>query len=261
MKLFHQLRSFLSYWLEAVDEHSIHSPFYYNLYTRVISKDNNQFQNTFIEEVRNVLLYDDKLLEFKDLGSGSNGSTLVRRRVNDIARKSLTPRHYARLYQRLAQAIKGKKIIELGTSFGITTMYLAHVKDSTVFSFEGTPEIAAIALRNLRYSHVENVELVIGDIAETLPPFISLLNSIDLVLMDANHRYEATMKYFDCISQAMHPGSILIMDDIHHSEEMERAWEAIKKKEIVYGSIDLFRCGLVFFDPSLNKQHVVLQLN
>ncbi|HEX5172140.1 MAG TPA: class I SAM-dependent methyltransferase [Cyclobacteriaceae bacterium] len=259
--MLYQLRSFFSYWLEAVDEHSLHSPFYYNLYTRVISNDNNQMQNTFIEEVRNVLLYDDKVIEFKDFGSGSNGSGTVKRKVNEIARKSLTPQHFARLYQRLADAIKGKKIIELGTSFGITTMYLAHVKDSTVFSFEGTPEIATIALRNFRYSDVNNVELIIGNIEETLPPFLSLLHSVDLVVMDANHRYDATMKYFKWISQAVHPGSILIMDDIHYSEEMERAWEEIKNKEGVHGSIDLFRCGLVFFDPSLNKQHVVLQLN
>jgi predicted O-methyltransferase YrrM len=250
------------YWLEAVDEHSLHSPFFYNLYTKIIARDNNHYQNTFIEEVRNVLLFDDKVLEYKDHGTGgSNGTALVRKRVGQIARKSLAPQQYARLYQRLAECIKGKKILELGTSFGITTMYLAHVKNSTVFSFEGTPEVAAIALRNFRYSDVKNVELIIGKIEESLPSFVSILQSIDLVLMDANHRYDATMKYFNWVSQAMHPGSILILDDIHYSPEMERAWTEIKSKDIVYGSIDLFRCGLVFFDPSLNKQHVVLQLN
>jgi hypothetical protein len=29
---------------------------------------------------------------------------------------------------------------------------------------------------------------------------------------------------------------------------------------LVYGSIDLYRCGILFFDPALNKQHFILSL-
>jgi hypothetical protein len=57
----------------------------------------------------------------------------------------------------------------------------------------------------------------------------------------------------------MHYKSALIIDDIHQSPEMEKAWKEIQQHALVYGSIDLYRCGIVFFDPSLNKQHVVLQ--
>ena len=79
--------------------------------------------------------------------------------------------------------------------------------------------------------------------------------------MDANHRYEPTVNYFNSLLRVIHTKSIIIMDDIHYSEEMEKAWKEIKNHELVHASIDLFRCGILFFDPSLNKQHVVLQLN
>jgi predicted O-methyltransferase YrrM len=212
---FHQLRSFFSYWLEAVDEHSLHSPFFYDLYTKVIKRDNNLMQNTLIEEVREVLSYDDQVIEFDDYGSGSNGHHSVRRRVNQIAKQSLAPQRYARLYQRLAQYFNSKKTVELGTSFGITSMYLANYKGTTVFTFEGAKEIAAIARRNFKYVDSGNLELITGNLTETLPEFLSGTNKIDLVLMDANHRLEPTIKYFQWLLPCLHSTSIVIMDDIH----------------------------------------------
>lgn len=254
-----QIKAYFSYWLEAVDEHSIHSPFLYALYTKAIKHDHNRFQNNLIEEVREVLLYDDRIIEVKDLGTGSNGSS--RRYINEHARKSLASQRSARLYQRLVDFCKGKKIIELGTSFGITSMYLANIRNTFVYTFEGAPDLAALARRNFKFGDTQNIELIVGDISETLPRFVSSSPKIDVVLMDANHRYEPTLQYFSWLRPVLHPGSMIIMDDIHYSEEMEKAWSEIKNHEQVHASIDLFRCGILFFDPSLNKQHVVLQLN
>jgi predicted O-methyltransferase YrrM len=258
---FHQLRAFFSYWLTAVDEHSLHSPFLYELYTKVIKRDNNFMQNTLIEEIREILLFDDQVIEFNDFGTGSNGQQPIRRRVQQIARRCLAPQRFARLYQRLAQYFKSEKTIELGTSFGITSMYLANYKGAKVSTFEGASEIAAIARRNFKYLDSPNLELITGNLAETLPAFLSSTAKIDLVLMDANHRFEPTMKYFHWLLPRLHTNSILIMDDIHLSPQMESAWHQVRHNSAVHGSIDLFRCGIVFFNPSLNKQHVVLQLN
>jgi len=140
-------------------------------------------------------------------------------------------------------------------------MYLANIKNSYVFTFEGAPDVAALAKRNFKFDDHQNIEVITGDITETLPRFVSSSPKIDAVLMDANHHYEPTIKYFNWLTAVIHPRSVIIMDDIHSSKEMEKAWQEIKNHEMVYASIDLFRCGILFFDPSLNKQHVVLQLN
>lgn len=78
--------------------------------------------------------------------------------------------------------------------------------------------------------------------------------------MDANHRYEPTMSYFDLLMKRLNEKSIVVVDDIHWSEEMEKAWTELKNNQLVYGSVDLFRCGLLFFDPDLNRQHFVWSL-
>jgi hypothetical protein len=68
------------------------------------------------------------------------------------------------------------------------------------------------------------------------------------------------MRYFDLISKRVKEKSIVVIDDIHHSPEMNKAWNEICKHELVYGSIDLFRCGVLFFEPSLGKQHFVWEM-
>lgn len=112
-----------------------------------------------------------------------------------------------------------------------------------------------IALTNFEFSEAKNIVLVEGNINETLPEFVEVNRRLDFVLMDANHRYEPTVEYFNLVVERMTPGAIVVVDDIYQSNEMAKAWKEIRGHELVYGSIDLFRCGIVFFDPSLNKQH------
>ena len=42
--------------------------------------------------------------------------------------------------------------------------------------------------------------------------------------------------------------SVIVVDDIHHSAEMERAWQEICADERVTSTMDLYQMGLVFFD-------------
>lgn len=164
------------------------------------------------------------------------------------------------IYLRLAHQFDAKCIVELGTSFGINTLYLAEKGDATVTTFEGAPAVADIASLTFEFAGKKNIRLVEGSIEKTLPDFLQDVRRVDFAFLDANHRYEPTVKYFEWLSNKMHDKSVLVLDDIHYSGEMERAWRAIKNHRLVYGTADLFRCGIVFFDPSLNKQHVILQV-
>jgi hypothetical protein len=42
------------------------------------------------------------------------------------------------------------------------------------------------------------------------------------------------------------PGTIVVVDDIHWSKEMEEAWREIREQEPVRLSIDLFFMGIIF---------------
>lgn len=240
-----------------MNEHSLHSPFLYDLYEKVIKAEPESFPD--IENLRAKLLDDHREIDVSDLGSGSKHTNNRQRIISEIAKNSLSEEKFSSLYYRLAQYCKAKNIIELGTSLGINTLYLAKQKDSRVFTFEGSDSIADIAEISFEFGSARNIELIRGNIDSTLYSNLSRMPKADLVFMDANHQYVPTKKYFEWLLMKIHHKSILILDDIHDNPGMERAWRELRKHDLVYVSIDLYRCGILFFDPSLNKQHVVLQ--
>ena len=78
--------------------------------------------------------------------------------------------------------------------------------------------------------------------------------------MDGNHRKEPTLRYFRLILEKINNNSVIIVDDIHWSSEMEEAWEEIKSDPAVHMSIDLFFMGLVFFKDEFKiKQHFTIR--
>lgn len=255
----HQVKSYIRYWLEAVDHHSLHSPFLFDFYTKVMLVNDDHHQFDQIEEVRQQLLKDDRSISLRGFGAGSKHFSTNTRKINAIAKTSLTPRKFSMLYWAIAHYFSAKTIVELGTSLGTNAAYLAQKNDAVITTFEGESEIANIAKSAFKTLKLTTIELIEGDINTTLPNYLNKIHDVDLAFLDANHQFSATLQYFEGIVKKIHTGSVVILDDIHQSEEMEKAWAKIKSHPLVYCSIDLFRCGIVFFDPSLNKQHVVLQ--
>jgi predicted O-methyltransferase YrrM len=245
----------LNYWLNAVDEHSIQSPYFFELYTNVIknSKPNVGFDK--IEAIRAKLVQDQSQITVCDLGAPSQYFKSDKRTIATVAASSLAPAKMALLLFRLASHIKAKQIVELGTSLGVSTLYLSKCKNATIHTFEGNMSLINIALTNFESTETNNVVLVEGNIDETLPEFVEANRKLDFVLMDANHRYEPTIKYFNLLVERMTSDAIVVVDDIYQSKEMAKAWKEIRGHKLVYGSMDLFRFGLLFFDSSLNKQH------
>ncbi|MEK6781540.1 MAG: class I SAM-dependent methyltransferase [Bacteroidota bacterium] len=260
MANFYQLKAFAKHWLTVVDQHSIHSPFFYDFYTKVIQNKEGPDRFSEIEKLRSNLLINTSEIAVADLGAGSQKLSGSKRKLMDIANTNLTPFKYARLYHNIIRYLKATNIVELGTSLGITSLYLAMNEDSQVTTFEGSHSLADVALTNFEYFDKNNIELIEGNINSTLPEFVQNPAKINFVLMDANHQYAPTLLYFNLMMRRLNEKSIVVLDDIHWSEEMERAWNELRASQLVYGSIDLFRCGILFFDPDLNRQHYVWSL-
>lgn len=256
--LLFRIKSYLSYWLEAVDEHSLHSPFFYDLYTTQIKLSPAHPRYAEIESLRKKLLQDHRTIPIRDLGSGQRQNTT--RRISDVARTSLSSARYSALYNRLIAYFNASNVVELGTSFGINTLYLAANPKVKVTTFEGAPAIADIASLTFEFASKTNINLIAGNIDRSLPAWLQSTGRVDFAFIDANHRYEPTLQYCEWLIRKVHEKSVIIIDDIHHSPEMQKAWRALKAHRLVYASADLFRCGILFFDPSLNKQDVILQV-
>jgi len=252
----HQVISYLSHWLHEVNSHSLQSPFIYNLYTKFIQKDFNKGQFNAIEKTRLKLLNENFLVAPANYGATSLVHPNVHKtKASTIAKKGLTAAKVSRLLARLIAFNDSKNIVELGTAFGLNALYMAQAENTNVVTFEGSKDIANVALTNFEYHAKNNIKLILGNIDKTLPVFLDARISVDFAYIDANHRYEPTIRYFEAIIKRMHKDSIVVLDDIYWSKEMTQAWEEIKAHPEVTHSIDLFSVGVVFFKPDLVKTH------
>lgn len=256
MVSFFQVKSFLSYWLNSVDEHSLHSPFFYDFYTKVVKKKPAPYD--VAERLRQQLVSSKKTIAINDLGAGSVLSS-TNRAINDIARVSVSPAKYGMLYNRCIEHFRCKYILELGTSLGINTLYLSRNKDSIIHTFEGSSSIAEIALDTFEFAGASNINLIQGNIDDTLKNHLRTNRKIDFAFVDANHRYEAVLDYVGKLLNASHEKTVIVIDDIHLNGGMERAWNELKMDHRIHATADLYRCGFLFLDPTLNHQHWVLQ--
>jgi predicted O-methyltransferase YrrM len=180
--------------------------------------------------------------------------------VKDIARySSVSPRKGQFLY-RLVSHFKPRTVVELGTSFGISTMYMAMgYRNSHIITMEGCPDTVSIAGHNFNRLGLGNIEEVCGNFDQKLPDILNRVGTADMIFFDGNHKKEATLRYFDMCLSHIHNNSILLFDDIHWSKGMKEAWENIREHPSVVVSIDLFSMGIVFFRKELSKEDFVLR--
>ena len=254
---------FLKYYITASSGkgHGVHSPFVFEFITKILNDDRHFYAYQSIENFRQLLLSDDRQVMIEDFGAGSRVKKTNIRSVRDIARSSLKSKKFGQLLFRIINHYSPVTILELGTSLGITTAYLASARpDANVITMEGAREVAEIAEKNFTQLHLANISIVQGNFDETLPATLHKNGKIDLAFIDGNHRYEPTVRYYRQLLPAVHEYTVLIFDDIHWSKEMERAWAEIKQEPMVMLSIDLFFIGLVFFrKENKDKQHFTIR--
>ena len=226
----------------------MHSPAVFDFILHVLNNKSDYQPPLEIETLRKKLLNDKTVLTIEDLGAGSRTASTKNRSVQQLAKSALKPKKYAQLLFRFVKHYQPKTVLELGTSLGITTAYLASAApQATVTTIEGSPAIAAVAQETFNQLHLENIRLVQGSFDNVLPSVLPHLASIDLAYVDGNHRYAPTLAYFHQLLPHLHNNSVLVFDDIHWSEEMERAWAEIQSHPSVRCTIDVFFLGFVFF--------------
>jgi predicted O-methyltransferase YrrM len=238
----------------------IHSPFVFDLVSRVFRNKIDPHIVCSIEKVRNKLKNDRRSIIVKDLGTGSEKLKSNKRRVSDIARNSPVPKKYGILLANMAAEFGNPLIVEFGTSVGISTMYMASVcPDTTVNTIEGCPAISEIAMQNFREAGLKNVTVFTGSFDEVWSEAVSSSVNPGLVFIDGDHRKEPILKYFKKLSEIADNETVIIIDDIYYSKEMGEAWNEIKHSEKVTLTIDIFRMGIVFFRSGINSNNYIIR--
>lgn len=251
-----QIYQYACYLVRSFHLHGIHSPFVFDLEKTLFREKSRFYAFDEIESLRAKLLLTEKVIEVKDLGAGSQKSNATKRSIHTIAKSALKSPSEAQLLFRLAYYFKPNTIIELGTSLGISTCYLAKaIPKGKVVTIEGAPKVAKVAAINFKKLQLNNIHPVVGNFDDVLEDQLKKVKRIDFFYIDGNHRKEATLNYFEKALQYSHEKTIVVLDDIYWSKEMTAAWKEIKKNPLVTITIDLFDFGLVFLKKDQAKQN------
>ena len=242
---------YLSYLLNASNGrgHGTHSPFVFDFIVNLLRyKGTIDERFDAIELTRNRLRKSRDTISVKDLGAGSAYEQNAIRSVSRIAKYAVKSPKYAQLLYRMIRYYHIESVIELGTSLGITTQYLALAEPKYgVVTIEGAPALATFAMDSFVAAGCKNIKVVCGDFSNHFSSLLSEAKGRKLIFFDGNHQYKATMEYFNTALASANEGDIFVFDDVHWSLEMERAWSEIQENEAVACTIDLFFIGIVFF--------------
>ncbi|MEI6123619.1 MAG: class I SAM-dependent methyltransferase [Bacteroidota bacterium] len=251
-------KHYLAYKRVAQSAFAVHAPFAYKFYSEVV-RSHEKFPKALapLETLRHQIHRNHTAITVTDLGTGATQAKPLRK-ISYITRRYATSRKNAHLLHRVANFCQPRHILELGTSVGIATMYMATAQGHpTVTTIEGCPQTAAIAQQNFNQVKL-CIRALIGNFDTLLPQFLAQ-HRPDMIFFDGNHTRQATLRYFQQCLPATHPKSVFIFADIHWSKGMHSAWREIIASPEVSLSMDLFHFGILFFDKKLAKQHFILK--
>ena len=212
-----------------------------------------------IEHERNRFLNDPTIISGMDFGAGSRLKNS--RKISSIARYGISSKKDCLFLLGIANIINANTLLELGTSLGISTAYLAssnHLK--SIYTFEGNEPLANMSSKLFDRLDIKHVQLIKGDIDCTLPKALDKIEKLDLVIIDANHTRKALLKYYGLLKTRLSEFGVIVVDDISWSTDMYRGWKKIISFPEVTLSLEFLNKGLLFFKKGIQKQRYVLSI-
>ena len=252
---------YLRFLMRSNTKFAVHSPFVYDVITKVF-KDHTYYQEyNLAEKIRHKSLRSRRIIEITYYGATPQKKTFLNplKQVKELARAAISQRS-GRLLHRLVKHFAPDTILELGTSIGISTLYLASASpNARVVTLEGCSSTAGLAAENIRKAGIKNVEIYTGEFSIVLASYLKKNRNIDFIFFDGNHTFKATTAYFKECLPFTGENTIFVFHDIHWSKGMQEAWKHICANESVTATIYLFDIGLVFFNKGLTKQDFVIR--
>ena len=218
----------------------VHSPFAFDLITNVIEDDYVYPCYARIESVRR------RLLRSKE-SFGENAMT-----VGKAAQKYATGKKRGQLLFRLANYLGPKRLLQVGSGMGISTLYLtAYASNLHCISLENDSAKAKWARWCLREGG-KDVETLVGEYGSTLPEALERLGTADFLFFSAG--LPRPYDLFEKCAGHIQPKSILVIEGLYDTPAGRECWQRIKSHPSVALTFDLYHVGLVFFDKRFYRK-------
>lgn len=256
MNFLFRFQQYIRYQWKSKTKYYLHSPFVYQFYLKVF-EGNQDKQLQSIYAFRKGLRDNLSSIVVEDFGTGKSLS----RTIAELECKVAVKEKYGELLYRLVKHFEPAIIVEIGTSIGISSAYMALANPSAkIISLEGSGNLIAKAKQNHVELGIKNIEIIQGNFDETLSSSLHKLSTADLILFDGNHTRAATLQYFHQCLTYVNEKSVFVFDDIYWSKEMNETWEEIKQHPQVTLTIDVYQFGICFFrKEKLAKENFVLR--
>lgn len=256
----HLVQQYVMHYFKALRRgHGVHSPFAYKLCEEVLYNQHPFYHFEDLSNLRQLIADDETEITMEDFGAGSKVLKNPKRKIKHIAKIGISSQQQSELLYRLINFTNARNCLELGTSIGLNTLYLAKAgKQSEITTIDACSDLVKYASQLAKKNKVNNIQFIHAPFDSVLPDLLSK-NKYDFIYIDGNHTYEATMRYFGWIAHSAAENCVIVLDDIFWSSGMTKAWNQIKQHQNVSLSINLFYMGIVFFKPEL-KQKVHLDL-
>ena len=258
----HLFKSYLKFIWNSTNAHGVHSPFVFHLVQKCFYDKKKHSEYSVLEMYRNSLLQNKNTIEVTDFGAGSRVFKSNTRAINQIAKNAGISPNRAKLLFRIVNYFQPKSILEIGTSLGLATSTLALNDFATITTLEGCPNTMAIAKNQLQLQlpkFSNKINFINTEFSKQLTTYNLQHTTYNLIYFDGNHSKQATLEYFELLLPTITNETVWIFDDIHWSQEMEEAWEIIKKHPKVTVTIDTFQWGIVFFRNEQVKEDFIVR--
>lgn len=257
-------RNYIKHLIKSKSKFKIHSPFVYDLITRVFKSKIPFTASEKISKQRKILCLNNTMLatsqystdlqfESKKWIDKSSFNS-----VKKIARSAMMRKKYENLLYNLISQLNPKILVEIGTSLGMTTIIMAlAAPQGKLYTFESCPDIASFAQNQFDLLGFKNITLKWDKFSKTIIKTLDNVKRVDFVFFDGNQSEKAIIDYFNKFLPYKTNETIFVFSRIYRSKEMKRVWDKIKNHPETIVTIDLFQLGIVFFKKELSQQHFI----
>ncbi|MGB0837467.1 MAG: O-methyltransferase [Flavobacteriaceae bacterium] len=254
-----QFLAYLQFLYHSKNQHGVHSPYVYDLLTKCLYRKPPKDAWVKYKEFRKSILNATEKIQEKNLGAPSRKLKTELTKIPKIARVAGSSKSEAKFLLKLSHYLQPKNTLELGTSLGLGTSALAMgtSKQASITTVEGDKEKSDYANDQFKKFELNNIVSVNSSFDQALEKLNNEL--FDLIYIDGNHTYQATMNYFRWSLEHSPDEGVIIFDDIYWSKEMKRAWKEIQEDNNINLSIDFYSFGYISKRPGQRKEHFILR--